>query len=271
LKPKLKVDYSWGEVMVMPVEDHPNTYILALVDFFPGFRTTLPEGKQSLDSVDKPLDFTGGEIASAKRLTFKSQKDYVIDSPPVSSRVMKIMLENSGYVTAHRINIGIHCSEDSRSTIIPSANINVSEETIAASGVNPSFSKIAIDRLGASEKALLTVACGPDGKSRPSSIGSPFIKISQNLRYAPVLYVNSEEGRAEISPHGISWKDAMAWEEFNFPNSVIGFWASRIHPKKGISPSIEDMKELEIDYELVEDETGKHTGNGTLRINPSHK
>jgi len=253
--------------MVMPVNGRPNEYIAALVDMSPGFRAPLPEGKSSLESIDKPLAFTGGEIVSAKRLRFKSEKDYVIDSPATSSRLMKIMLVNSGYATAHRINLGLNFLEGSADReIISSPNIQISEEAVAGSGINPSFVKIAIDRLGPSEKALLTISCGVTGSAKPSAVSSPFIKIRQSLRYEPILYVNSEEGSGTISPESISWKDATNWEAVNFSNTVIGFWASRIHPKKGILPSIEDMKELEIDYELVDD-SGKHTGNGSWKLN----
>jgi len=55
--------------MVMRIEGHPNDYVAALVDFWPG--VILRE-----DSPNKALNATGGEIVSAKRLSFKSANDY---------------------------------------------------------------------------------------------------------------------------------------------------------------------------------------------------
>lgn len=276
LKPRLRADYSSAQVMVMTDNNRPNEFIAALVDFYGGFRATLPPGtssREEVDKLDKPLAFTGGEIATAKRLKFKSAHDYTIDPFfQQSSQIMKIMLVNDGYTTANHIDIGLQLEDLINHKIVPSPNIHISESAVAGSGVNPSFVKITIDRLGASEKALLTVVTSRTDSSPPSPVNSPFLQIHRNFprsETGPILYLSSDEGSGTISSDGISWKDATSWEEASFPNSVIGFWASHIHPRKGISPSIEDMKELEIPYELV-GEGGKRTGTGTWKMSPNH-
>jgi hypothetical protein len=120
-------------------------------------------------------------------------------------------------------------------------------------------------RLGASEKATLTVSGDwPEKTTDTPRSQSPYIAIHKRLLWHPLLYVSSDEGTGTIAPE-LSWRDAMNWEQRNFPDSVIGFWASRIRSKPGIVPSVQDMKELEIDYELVND-AGEHTGTGTLRL-----
>src|SRR5207237_3259197 len=73
LKPRVKANISWGDVMVMRIEGHPNEYVAALVDFWPGVILRK-------DSPNTTLKATGGEIVSAKRLSFKSATDYQLDS-----------------------------------------------------------------------------------------------------------------------------------------------------------------------------------------------
>ena len=259
LKPRVKANISWGDVMVMRIEGHPNDYVAALVDFWPG--VILRE-----DSPNKALNATGGEIVSAKRLSFKSANDYEIDSRSVSSRIMKLMLVNDGYVTATHIKLGIDLPEGSTNwKIIPSPNIKILQESvIASSGVNPALVNVEIDRLGASEKAVLTASTDWQGRPKAAPNQSPYITIHKTPGWRPLAYVSSDEGTGTIAPE-VSWRDAMNWEEGNFPDSVIGFWASRIHPKQGIVPSIHELKELEMGYDLVND-AGEQTGTGTLRL-----
>src|SRR5260370_34879230 len=137
--------------------------------------------------------------------------------------------------------------------------------TVPASGVNPNFVAIQIDRLGPSERALLTVT-STSGENARESIGeTPYLTIHENPRYAPILYFSSDQDSGDVLA-GISWKNAANWEEANFPNSIIGYWVSCLNIKKGVVPSIDDMKHLEIEYDLVEDQTATKTGTGTLSM-----
>lgn len=267
LKPKLKANYAWAMVMVMPVKDRPNEWIAALVDVYPGFEAPLPPGKTSMESVSNPLNFSGGEIVAAKRLTFKSKDDFVVDSPAESSRIDKIMLVNDGYATANHISLGLRFQDGLTSRIVASPNIKISQEAIAGTQINPPFVKVEIERLDPGEKAMLTAASSPTQGTKPSELDNSFVKIREHPGYPPIVYITSQEGIGTAG-EGISWKDATLWEENNFPNSVIGFWASRFHPHKGLSPSIENLKQLEIGYDL-EDSDGKKIGEGAWKINES--
>ena len=266
LKPRLSVDYAWTEVMVMPVEGRPTEYIAALVDFYPGFQTTLPPGKTSLDSVDSPLSFTGGEIVSAKRLVFTSPKDFVLDASSTSNPLLKVRLANTGYTTATRISVGVRLGgEPSSYTVAASPNVQLAQEVITSTGGDRPFLRIQVDRLGASERAFLTITRGGSPSPKPSPIPAPFLKINPDLPTGPLLYVSCAEATGAISRE-VSWRDAVKLEQGDFPSSTIGFWASRIHPKNGVVPQVEDPKELELPYELV-DNTGRKTGEGTWRLN----
>src|SRR6266481_5699001 len=102
LKPNLTAQYAWGDVIVLPVEGHPNDYLVVLVDLR-GLHGTW-------DSHLKAPVFSG-EFASAKMLSFKSSKDYVIHRPSGTTRIMTIALTNEGHVTANHIKLGLSCSE----------------------------------------------------------------------------------------------------------------------------------------------------------------
>jgi hypothetical protein len=153
LRPRLKVQFAWGEVLVAPYRTFPNTYVATLVDLWPGIRGSIP-----LDDYNsgKPItNFSGGEIVAAKRISFKSSKDYSMDSSS-SSRLLKLMLTNEGHVTATRIKIGFQCPEKfGNGRVVASPNAKMTQETVSSSGVNPPLTKIELDRLGAYEKASL--------------------------------------------------------------------------------------------------------------------
>ena len=268
LKPRLRADYSWAMVMVIPIKDHPNDFVAALVDLYSGLEAPLPPGKRSIESVNQPLDFSGGEIVVAKRLRFKSKSDFVVDSSPSSSRIDKVMLVNDGYATANNISIGLRFQDGLTSKIVPSPNIKISQEAIAGTGVNPPFVKVEIERLGPGERAVLTASSTPTATTVRPDVDSTYVKIHEQPGYPPIVYITSTEGIGSIGK-GISWKETTTWEETNFPNSVIGFWASRIHPRKGVSPSIEDLKNLEMHYDAVDNDE-KPMGQGVWKLNPSN-
>jgi hypothetical protein len=270
LKPKLVVDYTSGDVSIATVEGRSNEFIAVLIDFYPGIEFPLPYGRDTTDEPIPPPVATGGEVVWAKKLRFKSEKDFVLETPRHGSRITKIMITNTGYASANHISIGLHVlTGTSKYKIISSPNIHTSEEVIAGSDVNPPFIRLGIDRLGASEKAILTIVTDQESGSETSGANTPFLTVHQKHGYGPVLYLTSDEGTGSISLNGISWKDETRWEQANFPDSTIGFWAAGIHARDGVTPVVEDIKKLSINYELVDD-SGKHKADGTLKLQPDN-
>src|SRR5690348_11662818 len=212
----------------MPIERYPNDYVVALLDLWPGLYASLPPDER-LDSPKKPIVFTGGHIASAVRLSFRSSSDYVLDPKIGASRIMKVMLANNGYATAHHIRIGIGFPEGTGNwKIMRSPNLKLTEHAVPQSGINNPYIDAEIDRLGGDEKALLTITY--DWLFEPSeqtSVATPYIPINSSPEYTPILYLTSDEGTGEVLS-ATSWADAEKWEQSTFPYSSTGYWASRI-------------------------------------------
>jgi hypothetical protein len=248
--------------MVLPVEGHPNDYLVALLDFWDlhvAFRT------DSGPSSHREVPIFNGELASAKILSFKSPNDYVIRSSTGTSRIMLIALANEGHMTANHIKVGLSCSERaSRVVIIPSANMKIVQQPVAASEINPAFLSVEVDRLGAGERGLLTVTCDWDTGAPGPERKSPFVTIHKKPVSVPVLYLSSDEGSGTVLS-GTSWGEAAKWQEANFPASAVGFWVSGITMRPGVVPMITDLKQTELDAKWT-DEEGKSMGIGKLRV-----
>jgi len=251
LRPKLKTEYSLANIWVMPVKDHTNEFTAAVLDMYPAF-------------VPTPDNHSGVEIVLAKRLTFKSSADYIINYPLAPSLIYKIMLTNDGYVTANHVNLGL-LGDATNSRIIASPNVKFSQEGIPDTGVNSSFMRVEIERLGPGERALLTVVTDPRPDLASSAVDPSFVKVHKGRQYRPLLYLSCAEGTGMIASDPTTWREVTRWEETNFPGSATGFWTSRLQPRSGVSPLVEDLKELEIPYYTVDD-SGKTTLRGSWKL-----
>jgi hypothetical protein len=137
LKPRLKVQYAWGDVLVVPWKDHPNDYIAVLIDIWPGLQFELPSG-QNPAALKERQHFGGVHVTSAKHLSFKSSADYVLDYNLTGSRVIKVMLSNEGYVTANHLKIGVRFPDHTVNwRMVPSPNVKLTQRTVPPSGENP--------------------------------------------------------------------------------------------------------------------------------------
>ena len=270
LKPRLRADWSWVAIFTIPVEKHPDQFIAAVVDFnHPKSHPTVGVQEYSCGGT-KLIDYNGGEIVWAKRLTFKSKNDYTAEvSPGVFSPVMKVMVVNEGYATANNVRFGVNTmfGDPESNDVVTSPNVRVTREPSTRGGANESpLLKLEIDKLRPSERAVVTITSRQPSPAAARQGTVPFVKL-RKAWVDGLAYINSSEGTGIVSPVGMSWRDMEAWEQFISPSAVIGFWPGQIHPKKGVSPEVEDVENFEIRHE-VSDSCG-HKLEGAWKLGPS--
>jgi len=240
LKPDLIAYYADGEVITFQINNEPNKFRTILVDW---------------------SDENGPRIVSATDVTFRSDKDVTWRSDRGRAWISKFVIDNDGWATANHVTIGIGIPTGAELLkVVASPNVTVlSDKLVQTSASYPPYRKIEIERLGRSEKAVLTVltacSCGSPARSK-SADSDLFIATDKSSKnYSPVLFLSSEEGTGRLL-YALDIKDAFALEKGLFPSSTSGYWASSIDvAKNAAEPKLEPVAHMKIT--MSDDKDGK--------------
>jgi hypothetical protein len=241
LKPDLTLYFSDGEVITYQMRDEPNKFRIFLLDW---------------------LEENGPQIVSATDVTFRSAKDVKWRSDRTSQAwISKLFIDNDGWVTANHITIGIGIPKGAESLkVVASPNITILSDNIVQTSANYlPYRKIEIERLGRSEKAVLTVVtaclCGSPARSK-SADSDLFISTDKSSKNnSAILFLSSQEGTGRVLDT-IDMRSAFALEKSLFPSSTSGYWATGFDISKNAEPKVALVEHMKLTMS-VDDKDGK--------------
>lgn len=228
LQPKLTAQIGFAEVLVMPLEKHPNELIANLVDFSSGH-----------------LNVIGSE-----KLTFETPP--TVDRVNRYFRITKILIRNTGWTTARNVTMGFGVPVGVIAKVYSTPNAPIaSDQLLNAEGENPKFERVRFERLPKNDAVVITVitvfqTSGPTN-SKWKSLTEREVGESW---YEPLLYLSSDEVAAQDSEATAANFADLTRIEHGIDASDIPFWRyAVVRPESVRATHIQSMA---LNYSVVD-------------------